>query len=134
MSRDSKVWLYCRIVQHDETAMLRQEKVLRDSVDDGYEIVGVTHEYGSGLKTDRPGLREVQAKAREGIIGQIRIIRTDRICRNALLAEEWIQDTVQYGVSIAMLGDGKLTHVQPPKFEHVACYIRFGSETPVGTV
>ncbi|MFT8889932.1 MAG: recombinase family protein [Ethanoligenens sp.] len=134
MDRDSKVWLYCRLVQHDETAMLRQEKILRDSVEDGYVIVGVTHEYGPGLKIDRPGLREIQAKTREGIIGQIRVIRTDRICRNALLAEQWIQDTIQYGVSIAMLGDGRLTHFRLPKFEYVACYIRFGSEMHAGAV
>lgn len=116
MDRASKIWLYCRVARHDETAMLHQEKILRDSIEDGYEIVGVTHEYGSGLKIDRPGLGEVQEKARAGVIGQIRIIRTDRICRNALLAEEWIQNTVQHGVSIAALDDGRLTHVQLPKW------------------
>lgn len=88
MDRDSKIRAYCRVAPYDETAMLRQEKILRDSVGDCYEVVGVTHEYGSGLKIDRAGLREIQAKAREGIIGQIQVIRPNHICRNALLAEQ----------------------------------------------
>lgn len=133
MDKDYKVWLYCRVAQHDEDAMLRQEKLLRDSAEDYHEIIGVTHEYGSGLDIDRPGLREVQAKAREGIVVQILVIRMDRICRNGLLAKQWIQDTIHYGVSVGMLqGDGRLTHITPPKIEHVAYYIRVGNETHAG--
>lgn len=130
MDRDYKVWLYCRIAQYDEDAMLRQERILRGALEDHHIIVGVTHEYGSGADIDRPGLKKVQAKAREGDIGQIVVIRTDRICRNSLLAEQWIQETVQYGVSIGMLqGEGRLTNVAAPKVGRGVLYFRVGNET-----
>ena len=130
MSKENKVWLYCRIAQFDVDAMLRQENILRASADEHHEIVGVTREYGAGMDIDRPGLKEVQERAREGVMGRIWVIREDRICRNYLLAQRWIQDTILFGVSVGTLrGNDRLTNLITPKIERVAVYIRFGNET-----
>jgi len=69
-----RVVLYCRVASPDQAnaGLESQEQCLRKYAEEqGYEITGVIEETGSGLSMDRPGIREIYAKAEQGAMDRV---------------------------------------------------------------
>lgn len=69
----TRVWLYCRVREQKGAARLMkgQEARLRQALDpERYAVVGVTHEYGSGL-SGCAGWQRLLEEARNGRMDEV---------------------------------------------------------------
>ncbi|OLN31703.1 recombinase family protein [Desulfosporosinus metallidurans] len=58
--QDNRAWIYCRVAHLDDMAlMFQQEQMVEYARKQGWEVVGITAEQGSGLDFNRKGLKEV---------------------------------------------------------------------------
>lgn len=124
-NRPKRVWIYCRTGSQDEKSLLYQRDKLADfAKEQGWEIVGITTEHGSGMDYNRKGLKEVMeaAKAKQMDIALAK--STCRIGRIAHKTMECMNQMDRHGVKLMIADNGDI-NFQPLR---VAIYMRVGSE------
>ncbi|MDF9409671.1 MAG: hypothetical protein A4E52_00800 [Pelotomaculum sp. PtaB.Bin013] len=124
-NRPERVWIYCRTGSQDENSLSDQRDKLTDfAKEQGWEIVGITAEHGSGLNYNRKGLKEVMkaAKAKQMDIALAK--STCRIGRITHKTIECMNKMERHGVKLIIADNGDIDF-HPIR---VAFYMRVGSE------
>lgn len=101
-----RVWIYCRVANRDpnepDTVLLNQQKRLEAYAENrGWDVVGVTAEYGSGIDPNRAGLSTVLEAAKAGRMDAILVQSMSRYTRDFwTTAEKILALKDQYGVEL----------------------------------
>ena len=124
-NRLERVWIYCRTGSPDETSLSDQRNTLiKFAKEQGWKIVGITAEHGSGLDYNRRGLKEVMKAAKAE---QMDIVLAKSICRIGRITHKTMECMNQmnhHGVKLMIADNGDI-NFQPLR---VAAYMRVGSE------
>lgn len=124
-NRPKRVWIYCRTGSQDENALSYQRDILTDfAKKQGWEIVGITAEHGSGMDYNRKGLKEVMEAAKAEQMDIALAKSTCRIGRNTHETIECMTKMERHGVKLMIADNGDI-NFQPLR---VAVYMRVGSE------
>ncbi|WP_459926639.1 recombinase family protein [Desulfosporosinus burensis] len=105
----SQVWIYCRVNSPDDMALkFQQEQMVEYARKQGWEVVGITAEQGSGLDSNRKGLTEVMEAIEAE---QINIVLAKSVCRigrdvyKTMECVEWMN---RYGVKLISADNGEV--------------------------
>ncbi|WP_291300157.1 recombinase family protein [Desulfosporosinus sp. BICA1-9] len=103
----NRVWIYCRVANPDDMALkFQQEQMVEYARKQGWEVVSITAEQGSGLDFNRKGLKEVMEVVEAK---QIDIVLAKSICRigrdvyKTMECVEWMN---HYGVNLITADNG----------------------------
>ncbi|MHB8075692.1 recombinase family protein [Desulfosporosinus fructosivorans] len=78
-NQDNRVWIYCRVdCPDDMTLMFQQEQMVEYARKQGWEVVGITAEQGTGLDFNRKGLKEVMEAVEAE---RVDIVLAKSVCR-----------------------------------------------------
>lgn len=107
--------LYCRVARDDAFSLKSQAQELRRYADrNGYTIVGVMSESGSGLTLNRPALSEVTKAVYEGKADVILVKNLARIGRERVLVQEYIDFLNEHKVTLLCVTEGLETSRHNP--------------------
>lgn len=121
----NRVWIYCRVAHPDGMAlMLQKEQMIEYARKQGWEIVGITAEHGSGLDFNRKGLKEVLEVVKAERVGIVLVKNTCRIARDMCRIMACVDEMDEHGVKLMTIDNGEVDF-KPLK---VAIYCRVGSE------
>ena len=105
----NRVWIYCRLDCLDDMALkFQQEQMAEYARKQGWEVVGITAEQGSGLDFNRKGLIEVMevVKAeRADIVLAKSVCRIGRDVYKTMECVEWMN---RYGVKLIAADNGEV--------------------------
>ena len=77
--KGNRVWIYCRVAHPDDMALkFQQEQMVEHARKQGWEVVGITAEQGSGLAFNRKGLKEVMQAVE---VERVDIVLAKSVCR-----------------------------------------------------
>lgn len=77
--QDNRAWIYCRVDCPDDMALkFQQEQLVEYARKQGWEVVGITAEQGSGLDFNRKGLKEVMEAVEAE---RVDIVLAKSVCR-----------------------------------------------------
>ena len=109
----NRVWIYCRVDCLDDMALkFQQEQMAEYARKQGWEVVGITAEQGSGLDFNRKGLKEVMEAVKAG---RVDIVLAKSICRigrdvyKTMECGEWMN---HYGVKLFTADNGEVNFNQ----------------------
>lgn len=123
--QDNRVWIYCRVAHPDDLALtFQQEKLLDYAKKQGWEVVGITAEQGSGLDFNRKGLKEVMEAVKAERVNIVLVKNTCRIARDTCMIMACVDEMDEHGVKLMTADNGEV-NFKPLK---VAIYCRVGSE------
>lgn len=123
--QDNRVWIYCRVAHPDGMAlMLQKEQMIEYARKQGWEIVGITAEHGSGLDFNRKGLKEVMEAVKAERVDIVLVKNTCRIARGMCRIMAYVDEMDEHGVKLMTLDNGEVDF-KPLK---AAIYCRVGSE------
>jgi len=108
MSNKCRAALYCRVAREDDNAISLQKTILQDYAEkQGYENISVYTDNGEiGTNFNRPALSRLEADIEAGIVGTVIVRSLDRIGRNYIKTEDWINGIRSKGVSFISISDG----------------------------
>ena len=114
MQSNKRAWLYCRIANGDPELMENQKnELLRHAKSIGYEVVGESHDAGSGRCIDRSGIKEVSAAAASGQMDAVLIKNVFCLGRDTLPTLAYIAQLNEWGVDVVSITEGTIkTSVQ----------------------
>lgn len=105
----NRVWIYCRVAHPDDMALkFQQEQMVEYARKQGWEVVGITAEQGSGLDFNRKGLKEVMEAVEAE---QVNIVLSKSVCRigrdvyKTMECVEWMN---RYGVKLISADNGEV--------------------------
>lgn len=102
-----RVAIYCRVAREDTFALEAQTAELRRYAErNGYTIVAVQEESGSGLTLDRPALAEVTRAVCEGRVDIVLIKKLSRIGREWGMVQSYIQLLNEHKVTLLCVSEG----------------------------
>jgi len=116
-----RVALYCRVAREDTFSLEAQAAQLRRYAErNGYIIVGVQAESGSGLTLDRPALAEVTKAICEGRVDVVLVKNLSRIGREWGMVQSYIHFLNEHKVKLLCISEGLTTSNRNlyPFFEH----------------
>lgn len=116
-----RVALYCRVAYEDGFSLEAQAAELRRYAEsNGYIIVGVMAEHGSGLTLDRPALAEVTRAVCAGEVDVVLAKNLSRIGRGWGLTQSYIDLLNEHRVSLLCVSEGLIisNHSLYSYFEH----------------
>lgn len=123
--QNNRVWIYCRVARADDTALvLQEEQMIEYARKQGWEIVGITAEYGSGLDYNRKGLKEVMAAVKTKHVDMVLVKNICRIARDTYRIMACVDEMDEHGIKL-MTSDSGEVNFKPLK---AAIYCRVGSE------
>ena len=98
-----KVALYCRIANHvqpsDNVAEVQRTTLWSFATKQGFTGIMEYLDYGySGNDFERPAFKQMDTDIKAGIISTVIVRSADRIARNSLIANEWINGLSAFGV------------------------------------
>ena len=77
-----RAWLYCRVQEHNDTALEAQRIMLLEYAESkSWDVVGITTEKCSGLDIHRPGLVQIAKSVTYGKVDVVLVFNTSRLCR-----------------------------------------------------
>lgn len=121
----NRVWIYCRVAHPDGMAlMLQKEQMIEYARKQGWEIVGITAEHGSGLDFNRKGLKEVMEAVKAEQVDIVLVKNTCRIACDICRIMACVDEMDEYGVKLMTVDNGEVDF-KPLK---VAVYYRVGLE------
>lgn len=101
-----KTCLYCRVACDDGSNLEMQKKELQHyAKQNGYTVVGVYAECGSGLTLDHPKLKEVMDRILSGEAEMLIVKSIDRISRDWRKAQKCIDLLTEQGGKILCVYD-----------------------------
>ena len=89
-----RIWLYYRTAQKDqsdESLKRQRDRLYTHAMEKGWEVVGESHDTGSGSNIDRKGLSEVISAAKAGMMDVLLITNIDRISRDYTVFERYLK-------------------------------------------
>ena len=105
----SRVWIYCRVNSPDDMALkFQQEQMVEYARKQGWDVVGITAELGSGLDFNRKGLKEVMEAVKAE---RVNIVLAKSVCRigrdvyKTMGCVEWMN---HYGVKLITADNGEV--------------------------
>lgn len=121
MESKKRAWLYCRVASGDSELMENQRnELLRHAKSIGYEVVGESHDTGSGRSIDRKGIKEVSAAAASGQMDVVLIKNLSCLGRDMLPTLVYITQLNQWGVEAVSVTEGTIkTSVQDEAVSHI---------------
>ena len=105
----NRAWIYCRVDCLDDMALkFQQEQLVEYARKQGWEVVGITAEQGSGLDFNRKGLKEVMEAVE---VERVDIVLAKSVCRigrdvyKTMECVEWMN---HYGVKLITADNGEV--------------------------
>lgn len=96
-----KALLYCRTARHDSDALEMQKTHLTAYAEaQGFMVVGIVSESGSGLDDSRTGLREILSVAAGGGAEVLVVMNLSRLGRNSGKTNALLRQLRKHGVSV----------------------------------
>ncbi len=111
MEQKKRAWLYCKIDAPDDAhGMLKgQQKELYDYAEQlGLTIVGCSEDLGNGLKSDRPGLIEVQHAAEQGKMDTLLVKQLTRLGRDSAQTLDFLHKLKQLDIKLYSPLEGEI--------------------------
>lgn len=109
MEDKKRAWIYCRIANGDPESMEAQRNELAAYAEHmGYELVGESHDIGSGLNYDRDGITEISDAAASGRMDTVFIKAFSCLGRDTYLNLEYIEQLNQQGIEVFSLAEGAI--------------------------
>lgn len=107
MNQRKRAWLYSRVDTGDLSLIEDQKKELAEYAKQmGYEVVGESHDIGSGLNYNRDGITEVSAAAASGRMDTVFIKTLSCLGRDTYQTLKYIEQLNQRGVEVFSLTEG----------------------------
>lgn len=107
--QDNRVWIYCRVDCLDDMALkFQQEQMVEYVRKQGWEVVGITAEQGSGLDFNRKGLKEVMEVVKAGRVDIVMAKSVCRIGRDVYKTMECVEWMNHYGVKLITADNGEV--------------------------
>ena len=107
MDQRKRAWLYSRVDTGDLSLIEDQKKELAVYAEHmGYEVVGESHDIGSGLNYNRDGFTKVSAAAASGRMDTVFIKEFSSLGRDAYQTLKYIEQLKQRGVEVFSLAEG----------------------------
>ncbi|ODA43059.1 recombinase family protein [Desulfosporosinus sp. BG] len=121
----NRVWIYCRVAHPDDMALkFQQEQMAEYARKQGWEVVGITAEQGSGLDFNRKGLKEVMEVVKAGRVDIVLAKSVCRIGRDMCRIMACVDEMDEYGVKLMTADNGELNF----KPLRAVIYCRVGPE------
>lgn len=109
MEDKKRAWLYYRVANGDPESMEAQRnELLRHAKSIGYEVVGESHDTGSGRCIDRKGIKEVSAAAASGQMDAVLIKDISCLGRDTIPTLAYITQLNQWGVEAVSAAEGTI--------------------------
>ena len=109
MEQKRRAWLYSRVDTGDLSLIEDQKKELAAHAECmGYEVVGESHDIGSGLNYDRDGITEISDAAASGRMDTVFIKAFSCLGRDACQTLKYIEQLNQRGVEVFSLAEGAI--------------------------
>ena len=108
-----RAWIYCRIDAPEDThGVLKGQHERLDSYARQmcFTVVGSSHDLGSGLTLNRPGLKELMEAAKSGKMDLLMIDSISRISRDTKQMLEFFNELAGYGVTVYSPLEGEMDH------------------------
>ncbi|KUO75380.1 MAG: hypothetical protein APF81_10380 [Desulfosporosinus sp. BRH_c37] len=123
--QDNRAWIYCRVACPDDIALkFQQEQMVEYARKQGWEIVGITAEQGSGLDFNRKGLKEVMEAVEAERVDIVLAKSVCRIGRDMRWIMACVDERGEYGVKLMTFDNGELNF----KPLRAVIYCRVGPE------
>ena len=109
MRQYKRVWVYCRTAYPDAEALERQKQMLLHAADkQGFQVVGITAESGSGLSLERQGIKELLTAVDNKQMDIVFVKDASRIARNFIELWNCVERLETHGIEVLTLDDGFL--------------------------
>ena len=109
MEPKKRAWLYSRADTGDFSLLEDQEKELAAYAERmGYEVVGKSHDIGSGLNYNRDGITEISDAAASGRMDTVFIKAFSCLGRDTYQTLKYIEQLNQLGVEVFSLAEGTI--------------------------
>lgn len=112
MDTKQKAWLYCRIDAPEDThGALKDQKEKLDGYarQMGFEVVGASEDFGSGLDFNRAGLKEAMAAAQTGELNALIVHSVSRIGRDTAKTIDFIRQLNDCGIKVYSPLEGEIS-------------------------
>lgn len=107
--QSNRVWIYCRVAQPNDMALkFQQEQMVEHARKQGWEIVGITAEQGSGLDFNRKGLKEIMEAIEAERVDIVLAKSVCRIGRDVYKTMECVEWMNHYGVKLITADNGEV--------------------------
>jgi len=107
--QDNRAWIYCRVAHPDDMALkFQQEQMVEYARKQGWEVVGITAEQGSGLDFNRRGLKEVIEAVKAERVDIVLAKSVCRIGRDVYKTMECVEWMNHYGVKLITANNGEV--------------------------
>ncbi len=103
-----RAWIYCRLDKpctHTQEMERQKSSLLDYAKEKGYEITGLTEEYGPGIDCGREGLNEVLKHAENGEFDVLLVIDKDRVSRSLSEIYKYCMALKNCGVTVLCMRD-----------------------------
>ena len=105
----NRVWIYCRVDCPDDIALkFQKEQMVEYARKQGWEVVGITAEQGSGLDFNRKGLKEVMEAIEAERVDIVLAKSVCRIGRDVYKTMECVDWMNRYGVKLITADNGEV--------------------------
>ena len=107
--QDNLAWIYCRVDCPDDMALkFQKEQMVEYARKQGWEVVGITAEQGSGLDFNRKGLKEVMEAVEAERVDIVLAKSVCRIGRDVYKTMECVDWMNRYGVKLITADNGEV--------------------------
>lgn len=104
-----RVALYCRVANADQWALDFQEQGLRRyAAEQGFEVVAMVSDTGSGLTLERPGIRALYEMAGRRAMDEVLSVSASRYARDLHLLRSFMENMKAADIDTATTKEGAL--------------------------